>query len=488
MTDESDHAGVTPTERVLFTLCRESFLRLWSYANVYRDQGKRNDGDGKELCDVVVVFGDDVILFSDKSCTFPKTGNIDVDWARWYRRSIDASQRQLAGAERWIRNFPSRVFIDRSCSKSLHIPLPPPHRMRVFKIIVATGAAERCRGYFEGGSGSFILKKNMGGDAGAANQARESPFTVPLQSQDGEVFHIVNEATLSVMLNELDTIADFVSYLTAKEQIVKSRTGITISGEENLVGLFLGAGAKLPEAVAIWADGFDSLYLEDGVYSNVLARPDYQNYVSANRISYFWDYLIDSHTRAVLEGTLVDGSVKTVSANEELLRVLAREPRVKRRLLAEAYLDWIAHAPSGEIGSRIADLGGDTLYVFQVHPESGSDYSDYRKDRQEYLVQYCFLAAWRRRDKKLVIGMVTRGVDPFSDGYDMVIWPIDAWTEEMVAMGDEVRRKMAKNVSRPLRAKKLASENLVPWDICGDRFPTTSSNTRKRFKKRKRRR
>jgi hypothetical protein len=53
-----------------------------------------------EIADLLVVFESDVIIFSDKDCEFPDTDDPDLDWARWYRRAIVASARQLWGAER----------------------------------------------------------------------------------------------------------------------------------------------------------------------------------------------------------------------------------------------------------------------------------------------------------------------------------------------------------------------------------------------------
>ena len=93
-------AGTTASERYLAQLCERTFLTLWSYPNVFRDQcQKAGKGDGKELCDLLVVFGDDVIIFSDKSCGFPDTGNPHVDWSRWCKRSILKASDQLYGAE-----------------------------------------------------------------------------------------------------------------------------------------------------------------------------------------------------------------------------------------------------------------------------------------------------------------------------------------------------------------------------------------------------
>ena len=60
--------GTTESERALTKLAKQAFLSLWSYPNVYTDVGRAGPGDGKELCDLLVVFGNDVLLFSDKDC------------------------------------------------------------------------------------------------------------------------------------------------------------------------------------------------------------------------------------------------------------------------------------------------------------------------------------------------------------------------------------------------------------------------------------
>ncbi len=63
--------GTTDSERALTRLAKKAFLSLWSYANVYTDEGRtKGKGDGKELVDLLVVFGNDVLLFSDKACAF----------------------------------------------------------------------------------------------------------------------------------------------------------------------------------------------------------------------------------------------------------------------------------------------------------------------------------------------------------------------------------------------------------------------------------
>lgn len=90
--------GVTYSERYLNHLAQRSFLSLWSYPNLYTDDGVRNGkGDGKELCDLMVVFDNHIIIFSDKHCAFPNHPSIDVSWERWFKRAVLKSSRQLFG-------------------------------------------------------------------------------------------------------------------------------------------------------------------------------------------------------------------------------------------------------------------------------------------------------------------------------------------------------------------------------------------------------
>ena len=97
--------GLNEAEKYLAKLCEKTFLSLWGYANVYRKPGK-------ELCDLLVVFGNHIIIFSDKNCQFKITKNIKVDWDRWFKRTVKRAANDVWGAERWIKQFPEkRKFI-----------------------------------------------------------------------------------------------------------------------------------------------------------------------------------------------------------------------------------------------------------------------------------------------------------------------------------------------------------------------------------------
>jgi hypothetical protein len=125
--------GVTESERYLAQLADSTFLELWSYPNTFIDKRSSPTANGKELADLLVVCGDDVIIFSDKSIAFPP-GDLRVIWPRWCRRAVKKSVDQIRGAERWLRRFPERVFIDPACTRKLPIELPPMVRRRVMEL------------------------------------------------------------------------------------------------------------------------------------------------------------------------------------------------------------------------------------------------------------------------------------------------------------------------------------------------------------------
>ena len=64
--------GITEGEKLVAKLCEKSFLKLWSYANLYKEPGK-------ELCDNFILFGNTIILISEKTKTpFEYDHNLDL--------------------------------------------------------------------------------------------------------------------------------------------------------------------------------------------------------------------------------------------------------------------------------------------------------------------------------------------------------------------------------------------------------------------------
>jgi hypothetical protein len=116
--------GTTASEKYLARLAKSTFLNLWAYPNTHIDKKKGGKGDGKEMCDLLVVCGDDILIFSDKSIGWQADKTVDLAWKRWFKKAIQESANQIRGATRWIDQFPDRIFLDKACQQRLPLNLP----------------------------------------------------------------------------------------------------------------------------------------------------------------------------------------------------------------------------------------------------------------------------------------------------------------------------------------------------------------------------
>ena len=419
--------GTTPTERHLSAICERSFLSLWSYPNIFRDQG-----GGKELCDLLVVFQDDVIIFSDKSCIFLDSGNAQTDWSRWYRRSIRASAKQVFGAERWLRSFPKRVFLDQSCAKPFPLDLSNPGRFRFHRVVVATGAAERCR-LLHGGSGSLMITGTLP-DGPVDDRV---PFLVGHIFPDRPYVHVFDEVTLGVVLTELDTITDFTAYLGKKERfITEGKLGMA-PGEEDLLGSYARTTNDSGEHDFPSHPGSDLIFLDEGFWTGLLTQPDFIARKERDRTSYLWDYLIETFAKHIVSGTLAHGNELGILAHERGLRVMASESRLGRRTLGMALGEMFETTKPNETRTRmmVSALDPNIAYIFcLVSPAGYANYETYRAARTSRVVSYCHVAKHLHPSLTQVVGI---GVEPNGNrggSEDLVYLEARLWSPEQAEM------------------------------------------------------
>ncbi len=247
--------GVTESERYLASLASRSFLNLWSYPSPYRDQKQFGKGHGKELCDLLVVCGQHIIIFSEKSIAWP-SAEINVAWSRWAKRAIRDAAKQAKGAERWINNFPERVYLDRSCTIQFPIELPDLEQRVIHQVVVARGASDACKEFLDTKSGSLIIKPNISGDQhwSTASETLE-PFSVGDVDPTGSFVHVIDDVGLDIILNELDTVQDFTAYLEKKAAFIRSSHLSEAHGEENLLAYYV---------IRVNGDGDHDFVLDDG--------------------------------------------------------------------------------------------------------------------------------------------------------------------------------------------------------------------------------
>jgi hypothetical protein len=411
----SEAEGTTDSERALARLARKAFLSLWSYPNVYSDEGRSGGkGDGKELVDLLVVFGDDVLLFSDKHCAFQSDVDIKVAWPRWYKRAVEKSARQLAGAESFLRRFKDQVYVDKSCQTRLPVSLPDPSVARYFLIAVTRGGHEAAARHFGGGSsGSLMLNSMLEGDA-----HYEHPFEVGFPLKGRRFVHILDERTVDALLEELDTVPDLVDYLVCKERYFGADgVFMHVAGEEELLAQYMCTMEAGRHALRKVPAEADAVSLLEGDWRFYRSSPQRAAKRQADQGSYIWDALIEYQASFVRAGTAIGFPETPPEAinHERILRALAAETRLARRELASHFRFALSKSEPGKKFARMI-LSGDNMsraYVFLTAPKpAGIDYQAYREMRSAALLAYCHGVKMRVPHVTEAIGIAS---EPFSE-------------------------------------------------------------------------
>ena len=440
--------GVTPSERFLASLAEQSFLNLWSYPTPYRDKKQGDTGDGKELCDLLVVCGKYVIIFSEKTVSWPN-GDLDLAWTRWAKRAIRDAARQARGAERWIIEHPDRIFLDRECTKRFPIDFPPLDERVIHRVVVASGAAEACKAYHPASSGSLIIRSNIvGADHWTAGDEALTPFAVGDVDPFGSFVHVLNEACLEIMMSELDTITDFAEYLDKKAKFVRSGHLRQANGEENLLAYY---------AIRINNEGDHdfvvksnhrtkkrkTLYIGGSHYARITQDPRYIAKKEADEISYLWDSLIAAFTTHMLDGTSV--TLRNydfhLPKNELGVRYMALERRFVRRSHGEAVAGALEKGQHSDIFFRMmispegAKNNETAFFVLtfkcSVSPTAGGAYEQYRLARTNLARIYASGILERFPHLKRVIGIACEPPShEHATSEDMVYAEQAQWTDE----------------------------------------------------------
>lgn len=463
--------GTTPSERRLAELCSGTFLDLWSYPNVFRDQGGNGSVDGKEVCDLLVVFGKHIILFSDKDCDLVLRGHLDLEWKRWFKRAVRGAEKQLRGAERWIKTYPHRLFVDKECQQRFPIDLLPIEELRFHRVAVARGSTSSLRQLIGGQSGSLILFPPLKGrqhdsevpkiegfneDRSQPNsfiafpsesgyQGEMMPFTVGDIDPSKPFIHVFDDETVELLLGELDTIRDFVDYLDEREDAIRSERLTLASGEEDVLANYLQSfdenrlhfiQTSLPDATTDQEDC--KCVIPHGEWDAFKSGPLYRDRQSRNQISYRWDELIQQHSECILNRDSAVPPDFDFELQERAIRAMAAESRLQRRGLMRALMELLADSDFGNVSARLALRPEPSLavYVFiLVRPFPDETLLDYRERRQGIALAYLFAAKRKHAREREVVVIATAPNDcPDHQSQDIIQAGTSPVTDEEYAI------------------------------------------------------
>ena len=430
--------GVTATERLLAEFCERSFLKLWSYPNPHKD-------DGHELCDLLAVFGDTVFIFFDRESELPEIPDRDpqVLWDRWKRNVIDRQVKTAHGAERYIRSG-RPIFVDAKREKPFPVSFNKKKAI-IHKIIVAHGAQAACeRASPQNVSGSIAITYTET-DGGTTH-----PFHVEIDRHNP--VHVLDSYNMPIVLRELDTVSDFSAYLDEKVRAAAVFDHISYCGEEDLLGHYLVNYDAETKRHVIGPKGKDrgminGLMIGEGEWRDFVQTGVYKNTKNEDRISYFWDQLIQRTCQNSLEGTL--GGNSNIARGESAIYEMVKEPRFVRRSLSKNMLSAVDRFPNlGSFTRQVTFLPSFEPNVGYVllqlcAPEEFRAAVDFREKRQALLEIACGAAKNKFQNLVKIIGI---GIEApkYSGGTvaeDFILMICDTWSEKRRTYYKELNRE-----------------------------------------------
>lgn len=392
-------SGTTPTERLLAGLCENTFLKLWSYPNPFKE-------DGTELCDLLAVFEGHLFVFFDRENRQLAGADKDpqVQWNRWKSKAVDAQVRTARGAEKYLRGGRA-VFLD----AKLQVPFPISINRKtsvIHKIVVAHGAEEACKE-----SSSDNISGSLAVSYARAPSGASFPFFLEIPS-DSPV-HVLDGITLRILLSELDTIFDLSAYLDEKIRAIQSFDMLSYCGEEDLLAHYLGNYSEHDNRHFIGVPGekFSALMIGEGEWREFTKREEYKRKKAADLESMLWDELIQKTCQNALDGTLL-GDARLLEG-KSAIHEMAREPRFMRRAISSHIRRLIREFPeTTEAFARHVSLmpsfSSGKAYVFlQLKCDEALDakVEVYRNVRRHMLEVACGAAKNAKPELNTIVGI-----------------------------------------------------------------------------------
>ena len=351
-------------EKVLEKLAHHTFISDWCFLNPKLP-------NGKELCDLLIVFDDKLIIWQIKDLKINKDG-------KFSKSEVDKNLRQLLGAKRQLFDLKTPINFENSRRKT--------------EVFDSTKIRE-----------TYLISGIFGG---------EEDFYSPFEEIKGSKIHIFTKKFSEIILNELDTISDFCKYLKDKEKLMSIdsfRSVIVSGGEEELLAFYILQGG-----FEDYQDKPGGLFLDDGIWDHLMKDKRYLAKKEADKISYGWDEIINrTH----------EGSIDY----EIVAKELAIPTRFERRCLSQAFMDGHIQAYKDNIHPifRRKYVTDKTTYCFLF-----IDKDIPRSVRINMLETMCGIARGQHPQNKKIIGIATENQFFSNCSYDYIVYHKDNWTTE----------------------------------------------------------
>ena len=278
------------------------------------------------------------------------------------------------------------------------------------------------------------------------------PFAIGDVGTTGPFIHVFNQSTLGVVMAELDTISDFIAYLAAREDLIRSQR-LSLSPSEmemlaNYLQTYREGKHSFPRPEDVGAPADMAIQFAQGEYIALLNSQEYTRRAEANRVSYTWDRTIQNFTRGIIDGNQYQilGVEPSVQLAERALLFMAREDRLRRRVLAHSLvgamfaqeqrkLPRFARYAMPSVNSTDPGLA----YIFLIFARGEDDHAHYRKVRASILHTYCMALLHDHRELQRCVGIATSAISDEEKSEDLLALEQLDWTDEDVRAFQEAR-------------------------------------------------
>jgi len=334
---------MTPSEEYVARLCQKSFLPFWSFPN---PEGKKE----KELCDLIVVCGNHIIIISVKEIRVTSHADPSVQYDRWFKKAILKSTDQIHGAERYIGGVDEIL----SYKGKSRIKLPEKECRIIHRIAIAFGS--------------------------------KPDFPIPTRDFGKGYVHVLDEQSTELLLDELDTLKDFTNYLTAKEKFA-NEFKLICKYEADFLALYLQTGLEFDA-------GSNSALVIDDLWKSYEASQEYADWRKEIEVSYIWDRMIEKiHSYHVNEETNSERRFEL----ENSLRVINLEPRMDRIELGKLLDDAITK----KVSARMLLPREDSKHMYVFIPLSDHNW----ESKENELQLRCLVARFQNPQVSIVVGV-----------------------------------------------------------------------------------
>lgn len=371
---------MTPSEQYVADLCQKSFLPFWNFPNPI---GKKN----KELCDVLVVCGNYILIISVKDIRVSSHSDKKVQYERWVKKAVEDSAKQIYGAERFLKTADD-LFAKNRINK---IPLPPKSNRVILRIAIAFGS--------------------------------KNTFPLPYGDFGQGFVHVLDEEATSILLSELDTITDFTKYLIDKEQFLKGKY-FAMPKETDFLAFYIQTALNIDDKV-------DAIISTDGLWEEYLLSEEYTRWRNLLPQSLIWDYMIKQlHNYHISSET----SDERRNDLEEAIRVINQESRINRIELGGILDNAIQRKSSARMLRPLKDA--KHCYVFM--PLTSKNWEGKEKE----LELRCVVARMENPSVERVIGIGFGNNGDGQDVYDICSHYIPEMSEEFITRAKEVQDEL----------------------------------------------